>query len=163
MAKITLKCTWCQQRYTAQRKSSQYCGGTCRQKANRLRRKTRTSGPAFGGVDYFAKWTDAETRYRNGCERLDELTDRWRRELNNVVSDNRDLLTEVVNLKTQLARRDDGGTVAPDQWERLANMDDKQLRQWVVAGRALARKGHGSPVENAIRWVEENRLQAIGE
>ena len=110
MAKISLKCTWYEQRYTAQRKSSQYCGGTCRQKAHRVRQKTRTPGPAVRDVYYFGKWTEAETRWRNALKRYDEMTDR----LNSVLRDNRNLLNEVVNLKTQLARRDDGRSVAPD-------------------------------------------------
>ena len=154
MAKITLKCTWRSQPYKALRQSSQYCGGTRRQIAHRLRQKTPTLGPAVGGFGFFDQWMEAETRWRNAFERYDELNYR----LNSVLRDKRNLLNEDVNLKTQLARRDDDGTFTPDQWKRLANMDDKQLRQWVMAGRALARKGENSPVENAMRWVEENQI-----
>ena len=53
-----------------------------------------------------------------------------------------------------------GGAVTPQQWEHLAKMDDRQLRQWVMAGRTMARSGRDSPVDNAIRWVEENRVES---
>ena len=43
-------------------------------------------------------------------------------------------------------------------WDRLRAMDDGQLRQWVMAGQAMELKGHDSPVENSIAWVEGNRL-----
>ena len=43
-----------------------------------------------------------------------------------------------------------------ETWERLAAMNDNQLRSWVKIGRTMDSKGHDSPVSNAIRWVEDN-------
>ena len=43
-----------------------------------------------------------------------------------------------------------------EAWERLAAMNDTRLRQWVKVGHTMSSKGHDSPVNNAIRWVEDN-------
>ena len=45
----TRRCTWCNQEYKAARRTSEFCGGTCRQQANRarnarLRRAAREAG-----------------------------------------------------------------------------------------------------------------------
>ena len=42
--------------------------------------------------------------------------------------------------------------------DRLAEFDDVQLRQFVLAGERMAEKRHESPTVNALRWVQENRL-----
>ena len=43
-------------------------------------------------------------------------------------------------------------------WQTLLSFDEKQLRQWVMAGRRFAQKNDESPIQTAIRWVIENRL-----
>ena len=147
MADITLKCSWCLRYYKAQRRSSKYCGGTCRQKAHRSRNNPSPSRPVSGS-DHFDNWL---REFRRAGQLFDELRQADRR---------------INDLEIQLQdvrRRGREVAVTPDQWERLVNMDDQQLRQWVMAGRTMARRKHESPVDNAIRWVEDNRVDAGGE
>ena len=153
MATITIKCSWCGRYYSAQRKSSKYCGGTCRQQAHRSGQKKPTPRPVGGVGDFYDDWLKA-------LDRGDEFRD----ELFTARSRNVELEIELNKLHIELRKRgsNGGGAVTPDQWERLSNMDNQQLRQWVMSGRTMARSGRDSPVDNAIRWVEENRVEPSG-
>ena len=42
----------------------------------------------------------------------------------------------------------------------LADLDDTQLRQFVLAGQRMADKGNDNPTLTALRWTKENRLTA---
>ena len=42
--------------------------------------------------------------------------------------------------------------------DQLAGFDEAQLRQFVLAGQRMAEKRHENPTDNALRWVQENRL-----
>ena len=87
--------------------------------------------------------------------------DEAREEAEELLGLNSALEREVKSLRSRLARAGD-----PDQdqlsrqtWDALASFDEKQLRQWVLAGQRFTEKNHDSPVENAVRWVIENRLR----
>ena len=47
--------------------------------------------------------------------------------------------------------------LSAENWDRLRKMDDGQLRQWVMVGKAMAEKGHEDTIENSLAWVEGNR------
>lgn len=52
-----------------------------------------------------------------------------------------------------------GAGLSPEEWEKLRQMSDTQLRQWVKVASTFVRNGHDSPLSNAIRWVEGNSLE----
>ena len=52
------------------------------------------------------------------------------------------------------AQLDDGG-LSVEEWTRLRNMSDKQLRNWVKVGKTMAGRGHDSPMRNALAWLGE--------
>ena len=73
---------------------------------------------------------------------------------------NQTLHAQIRALREQLTRAGDTDENHLDEeiWRTLAGFDEKQLRQWVLAGGRFAEKKHDSPVDNAVRWAIENRL-----
>ena len=73
---------------------------------------------------------------------------------------NQRLNAQIRQLKKQVAGRATNGDNHLDEevWETLLSFDQKQLRQWAMAGRRFAQKDDDSPVNTAMRWVTENRL-----
>lgn len=74
---------------------------------------------------------------------------------------NRALRTQIRSLRAKAARNtgNDENHLDEDTWETLMSFDEKQLRQWVLAGRRFSQKEEDAPIETAIRWVTENRLR----
>ena len=96
-----------------------------------------------------------------------------REQLENLRKYNKGLNTRIKKLEIWLDYYDvmigeDGQPVSTndglkaEDWERLATMDDQQLRQWVKVGRSMDAKDHDAPAENAMRWVEDNRPAIAG-
>ena len=60
-------------------------------------------------------------------------------------------------LRSIQATNGDGG-MSSEEWARLRQLNDSQLRTWVTVGAAMERKGHDSPMSNGLRWVEDNSV-----
>ena len=81
-----------------------------------------------------------------------------REELQAELEELRRLVSEYAND----SRQNTAVGLGEENWERLRTMDGRELRQWVMAGQAMDRKGHDNPIENSIAWVEGNRLTPRG-
>ena len=51
-----------------------------------------------------------------------------------------------------------GEEITVEYFERLALMDDSQLRNWIAAGKTMAKNGHEDVLENSVRWAEGSRV-----
>ena len=72
-----------------------------------------------------------------------EMSDSYRKMYNNLVS--RGAGGELKGLSTE-------------DWESLAQMEADQLVQWAKVGRALNRQGRSEAGQDAVRWVQGNRM-----
>ena len=63
--------------------------------------------------------------------------------------------TDQLSALRESSSNSDGG-LTEEEWAKLRKMTDTQLRQWVRAGQAMDRKGHDSPMGNALRWIDGN-------
>ena len=60
-----------------------------------------------------------------------------------------------------LLSRGTGGELnglSTEDWETLTKMDAVQLAQWAKVGRALDRQGRREAGQDAVRWVQGNRM-----
>ena len=58
---------------------------------------------------------------------------------------------------------EDSAGLSPEHWDTLTSMSGDDLVKWAKIGRAMASKGHDSPIDNAVRWVRDNKpVEAIG-
>ena len=67
----------------------------------------------------------------------------------------------LLDLAEDLKNRGTGG-LTQEEWQRLRDFDDTQLRNWVKVGATMDRRGHTGPMLNAVRWVEGNAPQLPG-
>ena len=62
---------------------------------------------------------------------------------------------ECSNGEDSLSDGDDG--ISQEHWDILATMSGDDLVKWAKIGRTMANKNHDAPVDNAIRWVDDNQ------
>ena len=73
----------------------------------------------------------------------------------------RDLHDRYRDMVTDLLNRGKSGALnglSTEDWDALTKMDDVQLGQWVKVGRTLHRQGRMEAGQDAVRWVEGNRV-----
>ena len=63
---------------------------------------------------------------------------------------------ELSNQLSSIQTTNGDGGMSTEEWARLRQLNDSQLRTWVTVGAAMERKGHDSPMSNGLRWVEDN-------
>ena len=227
-------CAWCGQEFQTQRVTAKFCGGTCRQRANRAGRGTQGQSdsvtptvtglgfellmskaalklaasqivdefvgkagktarlmvwelrivekltPFLSGEEVISKAALAEvlgtgyTYYESASdlltqirERLTSLEEQLKDEKARVkdekarVEHYRDLYDSYrEKLNDRLNRRTAGESkgLSTEDWETLTKMDDVQLAQWTKVGRALHRQGRREAGQDAVRWVQGNRM-----
>ena len=222
-------CAWCGQGFQAKRVSAKYCGGTCRQRANRagpgaqgqsdsvtasvtglelLMPKAALQFAASQIVDEFVGKAGKTARlmvwelrivekltpflsgqgvipkaaladvlgagypyYKSASDLLTQLRERLA-SLEKQVKDERDRVEHYRDLHnsyqemyTDLLSRGKSGELnglSAEDWEALSKMDADQLSQWVKVGRALDRQGRREASQDAVRWVDGNRVPIEG-
>ena len=222
-------CAWCGQGFQAKRVSAKYCGGTCRQRANRagpgaqgqsdsvtasvtglelLMPKAALQFAASQIVDEFVGKAGKTARLmvwelrivekltpflsgegvipkaaladvlgagypydKSASDLLTQLRERLA-SLEKQVKDEkdrvehyRDLHNSYREMYTDLLSRGKSGELnglSAEDWEALSKMDADQLSQWVKVGRALDRQGRREASQDAVRWVEGNRVPIEG-
>ena len=102
-------------------------------------------------TDQLAKLSENYSKMQILAEHRLTVGVEYAEQIKNLGQYNKGLQTRISNLKTSVEHRDwllamdaeDGERLDKEQWDKLAAMDDVQLRQWVAAGRRMADKGHG--------------------
>ena len=204
-------CAWCGQEFQAQRVTAKFCGGACRQRANRAGSGTQLlmsdvalkltasqivdefvgkAGktarlmvwelrivekltPFLSGEEVISKAALADvlgtgyTYYESASDLLTQIRERLT-SLEEQLKDEkarvehyRDLYESYREKLNDLLSRGKSGELnglSTEDWETLSTMDDVQLAQWVKVGRALHRQGRREAGQDAVRWVQGNRM-----
>ena len=161
MASTEIQCDQCGQGFQPRRVNRNgpcYCGNACRQKAHRLRHRAISDEQRIRELEDELAQTGAKRDefYRimvtQGHELL-ELTGQVEnlRRYNKGANGRAARAEEMLHLAT-------GEEMTVEYFERLALMDDSQLRNWIAAGKAMAKKGHEDVLENSVKWAEGNRV-----
>ena len=106
---------------------------------------------------YYESASELLTRLR---ERLASLEKQLQDEKHRV-EHYRDLCDSFRQTLTGLVNRGKSGALdglSTEDWDALTKMDDVQLAQWVKVGRTLHRQGRREAGQDAVRWVEGNRM-----
>ena len=106
---------------------------------------------------YYESAADLLTQIR---ERLTSLEKQLKDERNRV-EHYRDLYDRYREMHNDLLSRGKSGELnglSEEGWETLAKMDADQVGQWIKVGRALARQGRRDASQDAVRWVQGNRI-----
>ena len=109
------------------------------------------------GYPYYESASDLLTQIR---ERLTFLEEQLKDQKNRV-EHSRDLYDRYRDMYNDLLSRGTGGELkglSTEDWETLTKMDADQLAQWTKVGRALDRQGRSEVSQDAIRWVQGNRM-----
>ena len=161
MTGTEIQCDQCGQRFQPRRVNKAgpfYCGNACRQKAHRLRNRAISDEQRIRGLEDELGQTKAKRdefykiMVTQGPE-LMELTEQVEnlRRYNKGANRRAARAEEMLDLAT-------GEEITVEYFERLALMDDSQLRNWIAAGKVMAKKGHKDVLENSVRWAEGNRV-----
>ena len=161
MTATGIQCDQCSQRFQPKRVNKSgpfYCGNACRQKAHRLRNRAISDEQRIRDLEDELAQTKAKRDefYRimatQGLKLL-ELTEQVEnlRRYNKGANRRAARAEEMLDLAT-------GEEITVEYFERLALMDDSQLRNWIAAGKTMAKNGHEDVFENSVRWAEGNRV-----
>ena len=103
--------------------------------------------------------------HKSASDLLTQLRERLA-DLENRVEQYRNLYNTYREMHANLLSRGKSGELnglSAEDWETLSKMDADQLSQWVKVGRALDRQGRREASQDAVRWVQGNRVAIEGQ